>query len=83
LAIAIMLLLANATTLVGHWHASLDGCSCDLCRTCNLTAPEPLRPVQIEAPGIIEWHVPAVEVHAVSEPVLVASSPRAPPVFTA
>ncbi len=79
MAIAIMLVIANAALLVGHWHASLHDCSCDICRTCNLTTPEPLRPMEIQAPTVVEWRKPSFEVRLIPEPELLSSSPRGPP----
>lgn len=79
LSIAAMLFIANAALLVGHWHTSMHDCSCDICRTCHLSAPEPLRPLEIQAPALLEWRKPVARVRLVSEPVAFPSPPRAPP----
>ena len=80
LAMIVVLTISSAAALPGHWHSGPQGGRCDICRSGHLATPQPLDPVEIQAPAKIEWHKAPAELRHESEPILAYSSPRAPPV---
>ena len=76
---AVAMLVVFNVVLLHHWHNGPQGRSCDICRSGQLPAPEPLLRVEIQSPALAEWHSASVERPAIFEPVFSASSPRAPP----